>query len=123
MENKILQIPCELTDTNTKAIRRTTKLVFETLEIVPPHLIAQLTQCVGKTGWLAFLAEERQIDTLDVVNLPKITIEKGEKSKATRLRASLYRLWESEGKQGDSETHYNVQMEKLIDFVKSKIKS
>ena len=119
---KILQIPCELISSATRSISKTTKLTFESQEAVPSDLIAQLTQCVGQTGWLTFLAEKRQIDTLDIVNLPEITIEKGEKSKATRLRSSLYRLWESEGKQGDFETAYNVQMEKLIDFVKSKIK-
>jgi hypothetical protein len=121
MSEAILQIPCELTGSSTKSVTKTTKLTFESQEAVPPEMIARITEKVGRTGWLAFLVGERPIDILDVVGLPEIKTEKGEKSKSTRLRAALFRLWEATGKVGDSETHYNIHAEKFIEHVKSKI--
>jgi len=120
-DETLLTIPCELTGSATRSISKTTKLVFESQEQVPPELIARITEKVGKTGHLCFLVGERQIDTLDVLNLPEIKTEKGEKTKGQRLRASLFRLWEAQGKVGSSEEHYNIHMEKLIDHVKAKI--
>lgn len=122
MHETLLQIPCELTGSATKSISKTTKLTFESQENVPAELISKITQNVGKTGWLCFLPEERQIDTMDVMDLPEIKVSKDEKSKALRLRNALYVLWEATGKVGTSEEHYNVQTEKLIDFIKGKIK-
>jgi len=117
----LLQIPAELTGSQTKSVSKTTKLTFESQESVPPELISKITAKVGKTGWLCFLAEERPLDVLDVVGLPEIKAEKGEKSKSARLRGVLYRLWEQTGRVGDSETHYQIHMEKYIEHVKSRI--
>jgi len=120
-EETLLQIPCELTGSQTKSVSKTTKLTFESQESVPPELISRITAYVGKTGWLCFLPEERQIDVLDVVGLPEIKVDKDRKSQATRLRAVLWRLWEQEGKVGDSETFYNAKMEQLIEHYKEKL--
>jgi len=120
-EESILQIPVELIGSQTKSVTKTTKLQFETQEAVNPELIARITAKMGQVGWLSFLVGEQRIDTLDVLNLPEIKIEKGEKTKGQRLRASLFRLWEAQGKVGSSEDHYNVYMERLIDHIKSKI--
>lgn len=120
-EETILQIPVELTGSSTRAVSKTTKLQFETQEAVNPELIARITAKMGRVGWLSFLVGEKQIDTLDVVGLPDIKVEKGEKTKGQRLRASLFRLWQAQGKVGSSEEHYNIHMERLIDHVKSKI--
>ena len=120
--DSILQIACELTGSSTKSVSKTTKLVFESQENVPPELIARITTSVGKTGWLAFLVSERPIDSLDVINLPELPTEKDRKSQATRMRAILWRLWEQEGKPGDSETYYAAKMEALLEMLKSKLK-
>ena len=122
MDETILSIPCELTSSATKSISKTTKLTFESSETVPPELIARITANVGKTGYVCFLVGERPIDTLDVLNLPELPIEKDRKSQASRIRSVLYRLWEQEGRNGDSETHYQIRTEQLIEMLKAKLK-
>lgn len=117
----LLQIPCELTGSQTKSVSKTTKLTFESQENVSPELISRITANVGRTGWLCFLPEERKIDVLDVVGLPEIKTEKDRKSQSVRLRAVLYLLWEKGGKVGDSETFYNAKMEQLIEHFKEKL--
>lgn len=120
-DEELLQIICELTDTNTKAIRKTTKLVFETQENVPQELLARITTNVGRVGHLSFLVGEKPIDVLDVISLPDIVEERGRKSQAQRLRAVLWRLWEKGGKVGDAETFYNVKTEAIIEHLKKQL--
>lgn len=120
-EELILQIPVELTGSATKSVTKTTKLTFETQEAVNPELIARITSKMGRVGWLSFLVGEKQIDTLDVVGLPDIKVERGDKTKGQRLRGALWKLWEAQGKVGSSEDHYNIHLEKFIDHVKAKI--
>lgn len=43
------------------------------------------------------------------------------RSPSQRLRAVLYRVWESKGKLGDSEIFYRQEMEKMIEHYKSKL--
>lgn len=121
MDEQILQIAAELTGSSTKSVSRTTKLTFESQESVPPELIAKVTSLVGKTGWLAFLVSDRPIDTLDVVSLPELSTETGRKSQAERIRAVLWRLWEKNGKAGDSETFYNQKTEQIIEHLKKQL--
>ena len=117
----LLQIPVELTGSQTKSISKTTKLTFESQENVPPELISRITGSVGKTGWLCFLPEERQIDTLDVIGLPEISVEKGEKTPGQRMRAVIWRIWEKGGKTGDFITFYSSKMEQIIEHLKEKL--
>ena len=108
-----------------RSLTKDAKLTFNTQQEVPPELLTQIISKTGQTGWLAFLCSERKIDTLDVVGLPEIKIEKGEKSKGQRLHAVIYVLWQSEVKKGTtkhtSEEYYNIRMEQLIDFIKEKL--
>ncbi len=121
-EETILQIPCELTGSATKSVTKTTKLVFETQETVPPELIARITAQMGRVGWLSFLVGERQIDTLEVVGLPEIKTPKDKKSKAERQRNAYYVLWQKQGGTGDFDSFYDSQMERGIDDIKSRIR-
>lgn len=121
MNDELLQIPCQLVKQETRALSKDCKLTFVTQEEVPPELLTPILSKIGKTGWLSFLVGERRIDTLDVVTLPELQQDKGEKTKAQRLRNVLYVLWESEGKPGTSEEFYNIKMEQFIDFVKEKL--
>lgn len=45
------------------------------------------------------------------------------KTHSQRLRATLYILWESEGKKGTAEEFYRERMEKIIAWVQGKIKN
>lgn len=125
MSEQILQVAAELVKAEMRSLTKDAKLTFNTQQEVPPELLTQIISKTGQTGWLSFLVGERQIDTLDIVGLPDIQQEKGEKSKGQRLRASIYVLWQSEVKKGTtkhtSEEYYNVRMEQLIDFIKEKL--
>lgn len=125
MNDQILQVPCELVKAEMRSLTKDAKLTFNTQQEVPPELLTNIIGKTGQTGWLSFLVGERRIDTLDVLTLPEITTEKGEKTKGQRLRASIYRLWEKEKALNTtthtSEEYYNVRMEQLIEFIKEKI--
>lgn len=123
MNETLLQIPAELVSSTTRSVSKTTKLTFESQENVPPELISKITENIGRTGWLCWLVSERKIDALDVVSLKEIKGEKDKKSKAERLRAALYILWQKEGEIGSSEEFYQAKMERFIDHVKEKIKA
>ena len=120
-EETLLQIPVELIGSQTKSVTKTTKLQFETQETVPPELIARITAQMGKVGWLSFLVGETPLDSLDVVALPEIKVEKDRKSQAERLRAVIWRLWEKNGKVGDSEAFYNSKTEQIIEHLKKQL--
>lgn len=125
MSDGILQVPCELIGAATRSLTKDVKLTFTTQQEVPPELLSNIISKTGQTGWLSFLVGEQQIDTFDVLSLPDIQQDKGEKTKSQRLRASIYRLWEKEkalnATKHTSEEYYNVRMEQLIDFIKEKI--
>ena len=123
MKETLLQIPAELVSSATRSVSKTTKLTFESQENVPPELISKITENIGRTGWLCWLVSERKIDALDVISLKEIKGEKDKKSKAERLRAALYILWQKEGEIGSSEEFYQAKMERFIDHVKEKIKA
>lgn len=56
------------------------------------------------------------------IKLPDFTPEfKGEKSPSQRLKAVVYRLWETTDKKKTSEEFYRDYMEKIIDHIKSKL--
>jgi hypothetical protein len=124
-DEQIIQVPSELVKAEMRSITKDAKLTFTTQQEVPADLLTQIIGKVGQTGWLSFLVGERRIDVMDILSLPEITIDKGEKTKAQRLRAVIYVLWEHEKKEKlttfSSEEYYNVMLEKFIDHVKSKL--
>lgn len=122
---ELLQVPAELVKAEMRALTKDAKLTFTTQQEVPKELLTQIIGNTGKTGWLSFLVGEKKIDALDVLMLPDIELEKGEKTKSQRLRAAIYVLWQQETKDKtttfSSEEFYNVRMEQLIDFIKGKL--
>lgn len=95
------------------------KLVFETREM-PGVEIAILADYRQKEGWLLF---SPNADELKVADIPdeKADSMTGQKTQAQRLRGVIYRLWEQNGKKGDSEAYYRSMMEKLIEQLKEKL--
>jgi hypothetical protein len=77
---------------------------------------ALLKEHLNEYGWLVFRPNEFKSD-----DIPKEDAEDPEKTPSKRLRATLYRLWEQNGKQGDSEVYYRTQMEKVINHLKEKL--
>ena len=68
-------------------------------------------------GWLLFSP-----NTIQEENIPdeKAELDEG-KSPSKRLRSVLFILWKQRGKQGDFETYYRAQIERLIDQIKEKL--
>ena len=84
-----------------------------------PEQIAELFRLKGGYGHFLFAEQAREIDTS---NLPKIVLEEDERSPATRLRGSLFRLHEKNGgKREDFDGFYKKQMERFIEAVKEKL--
>jgi len=79
---------------------------------------------VGKIADLANIEcwvgmSEVVISKLDIPD--EIVEFKGQKTPSERLRNTLYILWEKTGKSGDFETYRNIQMDKIINYLKEKI--
>lgn len=74
----------------------------------------------NKLGWFLFVENSKDIKQEDL-NLPEIQTDKGEKTPAQQLRAVIWRIWEQGGKKGDSELHYRVSMNKIINKLKEQL--
>lgn len=95
------------------------KLVFETRELSGLD-IAILAEYRQKEGWLLFSANAFKKEDADIPD-EKADSMTGQKTQAQRLRGVIYRLWEQNGKKGDSENYYRSVMESLIDQLKDKL--
>lgn len=95
---------------------RSIKLVFETQEM-SAEVAAALFSMRQMQGWLLFSP-----NTIQEENIPdeKAELDEG-KSPSKRLRSVLFILWKQRGKQGDFETYYRAQIERLIDQIKEKL--
>jgi len=103
----------------------TLKVNFDFNEMTPEAESA-LMSLRNSFSWVLIQAEKEFTEN-DIPVLPEIKRNDGEKTKAQRLRAVLYRYWEQCGKKDlfgnecDSETFYNQLMEQIIEFYKSKL--
>lgn len=97
---------------------RSVKLEFETRELASVE-IAILADSRQTEGWLVF----SNADDITEADIPdeKPDSMTGQKTQAQRLRGVIYRLWEMNGKKGDSESYYKSVMESLIEQLKDKL--
>lgn len=95
------------------------KLEFDTRELSGVD-IAVLADYRMKEGWLLFAANENDLKEADVPD-EKADSMTGQKTQAQRLRATIWRLWEMNGKKGDAESYYKSVMEGLITQLKEKL--
>lgn len=93
------------------------RLVFDTQEL-DARKAADLFAQKNMVGWLIFAAHGT--DQVVIPDEPPAEF-RNQKSYSQRLRGCLYRLWEMEGKKGDSETFYQQKMETIIEWVKNKL--
>lgn len=95
------------------------KIVFETREMGEDA--ATLFGLVHKEGWLLFSPNElKEADLTDVPD-EKADSMTASKTRAQRLRATLFVLWKQRGEQGDFESFYSAQMDRLIEHIKDKL--
>lgn len=95
------------------------KLVFETRELSGVD-IAVLADYRQKEGWLLFAANELKGEDAAIPD-EKADSMTNQKTQAQRLRSVIYRLWEQNGKKGDSETYYKTTLERVIEQFKEKL--
>ena len=94
------------------------KVEIITRELQPSEM-TELFALKGKEGWIVM--KENTITTDDIKDLPEIKVDKGDKTKAQRLRACIYKLWETTNQTKTSEEFYNEYMEKIITQIKEKL--
>jgi len=80
---------------------------------------AELMSLRHGTGIFVFSASE--IKEEDMLDLPKVKTRGEGKTKAQRLRAVLYLLWQRTDMKETSDEFYDKYMEKLIEKIKEKL--
>lgn len=99
---------------------RTVKIVLESaLELTDP---LELSALFGlKANQVTVAIKEGGFRDKDIDAIPEPEQDVGQKPPGVRLRGSLYRLWEQQGKHGDFELYYKTAMERIINTVKEKL--
>jgi len=110
-----VQTPALISKIATKA-DGSIQVVLETPEL-PPNEMSKLFELRKAQGW--FLFSE---NTFSEEDIPKEQADVGEgKSPAQRLRATLYVVWNSQGRKGDFEAYYRTAIERMINIAKERI--
>lgn len=119
MSTKRIIFPATVSKVMTMA-DNSLRINLDTQEITDPLEAAGLFILRGTYGYCMLSIEE--ITEEETIKFPAVPRKPGgQKSQSQRLRAAIYRLWESRGCQGDSEDHYNRIMEQLIANCKNEI--
>jgi hypothetical protein len=112
----LIQVPAIVQNMNPKA-DRSWKLVFETRELSGDEVKILADNFQGE-GWLVFKPNSEGISQKEI---PVETADAGMKTPSQRLRASIMVWYKQSGAKGDPEAFYRTTMEKLIEYVQSKI--
>lgn len=112
--DNVIILPVEITDIRPRA-DRSWKISVETRELTGRE-VAIFADAFQGAGWIAYSRNE-----LDDVKFPDAPAEPGTKTPSQRLRASIMVLWQQQGSKGDPESFYRTYMEKLIEYVQSKL--
>ena len=99
----------------------TLKLVFETGEPTPAQMTSVM-HSLQKAGYLAFNPDPFKEREKEMLSSLRVDYDDTEKSKAQRLRAVLFRLWEQNHEGYEiPDDHYNHYLEKIIMHYKNKL--
>ncbi len=99
---------------------RTVKIVVESaMELNDPDELSKLFSLKANTVYVAIKESDFKKEDTDAIPEPEMDV--GEKRPGVRLRGSLFRLWEQQGRHGDFEIYYKTSMERLINNVKEKL--
>jgi hypothetical protein len=101
-------------------VDRSYTITFTTQEL-DPTTAAELSQCLQVYGTLGFSFSDEALEVIDTLEAPDEILETSKKTQAERIRASLYRLWEYNGKHGDFETYYRQKTEDFIRAIQAKL--
>jgi len=91
-----------------------------TLKFITPEMLpSQAGYCIGLHGKnvrLTIIPEDDAPEEVVTVDTPR-----EQKSASTRQRAVLFLWWKQQGQQGTFDGFYAMQMEKIIDHLKTKL--
>lgn len=112
----LVSVPASVQNMNPRQ-DRSWKLVFETRELSGEE-VKILADAFQGEGWLLFKPNG---DDITMAEVPESNADAGLKSQSQRLRAVIMVLWKQQGSRGDPNAFYATYMEKLIEYVKSKL--
>lgn len=115
-KSQLISVPAQVINMNPRQ-DRSWKLVFETRELSGDEVKILADNYQGE-GWLLFKPNSEGVDVKEV---PTESASAGVKTPSQRLRASIMVLYRELGAKGDPEAFYRTYMEKLIEYVQSKI--
>lgn len=115
MTETLLQVPGEMTKVETMS-NRSLRVRLDTQENLSDEQMSKIMAMTGKTGWMTF--SPSRVSPEDVLSLPEIRPERGEKTPSQRLRGVMYVLWEKDRSTPTFEEFYRSQMEKIISRLK-----
>lgn len=100
---------------------RSVKMVFETASEITDSV--ELSRLFALTDDVVSLAiKPGRFTDHEVINIPEPEPDfRDEKSPGQRLRAVVFRYWESKGKPGPFDSFYRTQIENLISQYKDKL--
>lgn len=110
----LVQIPAQIVDFRPRA-DRSYKISFETRQLSGEELAILADNFQGE-GWLVFSPNE-----INQADIPDVQAEPGTRTPSSRLRATIMVLWKQQGSKGDPESFYRSTMEKLIEYMKTKL--
>lgn len=116
--SNLIQVPVEVTNFQPRK-DRSWKLTFETQRELSGEEVTLLADSYLGTGHLLFSANP---DELSADKIPDTPAENTAKTPSSRLRDVLYIMWVQREKPGGAfNPWYEIQIEKFIDTIKSKL--
>lgn len=117
---KIIHIQGHIGGVSTLKDRTVKLTIISAKEMTDPNELAQLFSINEEVVSIGM--KVGHISKEDMIDIPEPQKDyRDEKSPGQRLRSAWFRLWEQQGKQGDFETFYKNQMERLINQIKEKL--
>lgn len=113
---QLISVPAQVVNMNPRQ-DRSWKLVFETRELSGDEVKILADNYQGE-GWLLFKPNTEGISYKEV---PTETASAGMKTPSQRLRASIMVWYRNSDAKGDPEAFYRTTMEKLIEYVQTRI--
>lgn len=110
----LIQVPAQVVGMNPRQ-DRSWVVKFETRELSGDEVKILANNFQGE-GWLVFSPND-----IAQIDIPETQAEAGVKTPSQRLRAVIMVLWKQQGSKGDPESFYRTTMEKLVEYMKTKL--
>ena len=115
MAQELISVPAQVMNMSPRA-DKSWKLTFETRWLTGEEVKILADNFQGE-GWLLF----KPNGEIDISEVPQGNADSGTKSQSQRLRDVIYVLYKQQGVKSDFETFYRLYLERLIEYVKSKL--